>query len=173
MLLYFVGTIIFYVNCARVAIKFNVIFIFLVKNQWPFQQNCFFILRRWPVTMAVLSLLLVFCFILLFGVVRHARGALIAWVLSSFVIDKLAMHCVPQNNGSAAGLERGAIVCVSDGAQELRALRIESPPAEGLERALYGGVSFSAMFVFMTHEARARARCKFERVLSFSLAHWK
>lgn len=34
--------------------------------------------HRWPVTMAVLSLLLVFCFILLFGVVRHARGALIA-----------------------------------------------------------------------------------------------
>ncbi|XP_059472472.1 protein tweety isoform X2 [Neocloeon triangulifer] len=34
---------------------------------------------RWPVTMAVLSLLLVFCFILLFGVVRHARGALIAF----------------------------------------------------------------------------------------------
>ncbi|KAF4521188.1 hypothetical protein B566_EDAN010650 [Ephemera danica] len=51
---------------------------------------------RWPVTMAVLSLLLVFCFILLFGVVRHARGALIAFsvfglfaVITSYLMSSL------------------------------------------------------------------------------------
>ncbi|XP_046406971.1 protein tweety-2 [Ischnura elegans] len=34
---------------------------------------------RWPVTMAVLSVLLVFCIILLFGVARHSRCALITF----------------------------------------------------------------------------------------------
>ncbi|BET00517.1 Tweety [Nesidiocoris tenuis] len=34
---------------------------------------------RWPVTMAILSILLVFCVILLFGVARHSRCALITF----------------------------------------------------------------------------------------------
>ncbi|XP_075231921.1 tweety isoform X1 [Lycorma delicatula] len=34
---------------------------------------------RWPVTMAVLSILLVFCVVLLFGVARHSRCALITF----------------------------------------------------------------------------------------------
>ncbi|XP_069685303.1 protein tweety isoform X2 [Periplaneta americana] len=53
---------------------------------------------RWPVTMAVLSILLVFCVVLLFGVARHSRCALItfsvfglfaviiSWLLSSLYL---------------------------------------------------------------------------------------
>ncbi|GFG32829.1 hypothetical protein Cfor_06329 [Coptotermes formosanus] len=53
---------------------------------------------RWPVTMAILSILLVFCVVLLFGVARHSRCALItfsvfglfaviiSWLLSSLYL---------------------------------------------------------------------------------------
>nr|CAD7401301.1 unnamed protein product [Timema poppensis] len=48
-----------------------------IKEYVQLIQTCETI--RWPVTMAVLSILLVFCVVLLFGVARHSRCALITF----------------------------------------------------------------------------------------------
>ncbi|PSN35144.1 Protein tweety [Blattella germanica] len=45
---------------------------------------------RWPVTMVMLSILLVFCVVLLFGVARHSRCALITYGLSFMLAASVA-----------------------------------------------------------------------------------
>lgn len=52
---------------------------FVVECRFRFRVKILLVCR-WPLTMGVLCLLLVFCIVLLFGVARHSRYALIMWV---------------------------------------------------------------------------------------------
>ncbi|XP_063230593.1 protein tweety [Bacillus rossius redtenbacheri] len=68
---------------------------------------------RWPVTMAVLSVLLVFCVVLLFGVARHSRCALITF--SVFGLFAVIVSWLMASLYLAAAVAAGDLCVAPDG----------------------------------------------------------